>query len=149
MTADTAALAPGQRCFISSLVFTCLRPSEVLIYRSNRSSPAGLQENAPKAHGRDWKYRHLRNFTACLINMRIAPEKLKSLRWQTQGRELSSLVWSCPSGHPPSVSVEGSQAKGHLWQQPPLLQANPRPYIPFWVSLSNTLRFSSHLACAL
>lgn len=49
--------APGQMCFMSSLVFACLHPPEVLIYGSNRSSLAGLQENALREYQRDWKTR--------------------------------------------------------------------------------------------
>lgn len=47
---------PCAQSWWPSLVFPCLHPSEVLIYRSNQSFLAGLQENAPKMYSKDWKW---------------------------------------------------------------------------------------------
>lgn len=139
--------APGQMCFMSSLVFACLHPPEVLIYGSNRSSLAGLQENAPRAYQRDWKRGHAWNFAAHLIYMHITQTKLKSLQQQTRARELSRLVQSCPSGHPLSVGVRGSWADTS--SNDVRCKQNPRLGGAIVRSLSsNTLSFSPRLARA-
>lgn len=108
----------------------------------------GCRKMPPRCTGGTENYGHAQNFAACLINTHITQPKYESLWWQTQARDLSSLVQSCPSGHLLSVTEKGSCTKGHVKQQWCLLQATPHLCIAIGMRFSITLSCSSHLTCA-
>lgn len=122
VTASTAAQAPRLYVKVSFCMSASIRSSDIW---KQLMPPAGLQGNAPE---RDWKYGYMQNFAACLINMHITQTKLKSLWWQTQTKEFSSLVQPCLSGHPLCKELLVKQT--HLASA--FAASKPTSALPFW-----------------